>query len=52
MNTVIQFQLNKQKKEIIQSDFMVHWDNVNSLMQYPDRIGFDFDDTKQKLDLK
>ena len=44
--------LNKQKKEIIQSDFMVHWDNVNSLMQYPDRIGFDFDDTKTKIGFK
>ncbi len=44
--------LDQQKKEIIQSDFMAHWDNVNSLMQYPERVGFDFNDTKSKIGFK
>ena len=32
---------NKQTKENITADFIVTWDNVNTLMHYPDRESFD-----------
>ena len=42
----------KQKKEIIQADFIVNWNNVNSLMQYPERVGFDFNDKEIEIGFK
>ena len=39
----------KQNNQHIKANFMVHWDNVNSLMHYPDRIGFDLDQVKVKI---
>jgi len=44
--------LKDQTEEQVQADFMVHWDNVNSLLHYPDRVGFDFDDNKTKIGFK
>ena len=32
----------QQSQEEIDAVFMVHWDNVKTLMHYPDRQGFDF----------
>ena len=40
---------NKQKKEQIKAHFIVRWDNINSLMHYPDRIGFDLEQAKIKV---
>ena len=34
----------KQSKEMIDAVFMVSWDNVNVLMHYPNREGYDFPD--------
>ena len=34
--------VSKHTKENIAADFIVTWDNVNTLMHYPDREGFDF----------
>ena len=34
--------LEEQVKERISANFMVHWDNINTLMHYPDRKGYDF----------
>ena len=33
---------NKIKKEKIDASFLVTWDNINSIMHYPKREGFDF----------
>ena len=33
---------NKIKKEDIPANFLITWDNINTLMHYPDRDGFDF----------
>ena len=30
------------KKEKVNANFLVTWDNINSVMHYPDREGFDF----------
>ena len=38
-----------QKKEFVKADFMVRWENINSIMQYPDRLGFDFNNDKAKI---
>ena len=38
----------KQTQEKIDAVFMVHWDNVNAMMHYPDRKGFDFPDQYRK----
>ncbi len=32
----------KQIKENIAADFIVTWGNINTIMQYPDRKGYDF----------
>ena len=32
----------KHTRENIAADFIVTWDNVNTMMHYPDREGFDF----------
>ena len=32
----------QQSQEEIDAVFMVHWDNVNNMMHYPKREGFDF----------
>jgi hypothetical protein len=32
----------EHKKENIAADFIVTWNNVNTIMHYPDRDGFDF----------
>ena len=32
----------KIKKEKIEANFLVTWDNINTLMHYPDREGYDF----------
>ena len=34
--------VNKVVKEKVNANFLVTWDNINSLMHYPDREGFDF----------
>ena len=34
--------VSKQTKENIAADFIVTWDNVNTIMHYPEREGFDF----------
>ena len=34
--------VSKHTKENIAADFIVRWDNVNTIMHYPDREGFDF----------
>lgn len=34
----------EQSEEKIDAIFMVHWDNVNTMMHYPNRMGFDFPD--------
>ena len=34
--------VSKHTKENIAADFIVTWENVNTLMQYPNREGFDF----------
>ena len=34
----------KQSLEEINAIFMVNWDNINTMMHYPDREGFDFPD--------
>tara|TARA_Y100000588_G_C13963560_1_gene799790 strand:- start:207 stop:542 length:336 start_codon:yes stop_codon:yes gene_type:complete len=33
---------NKIKKEQIDANFLVTWDNINTIMHYPDREGYDF----------
>ena len=38
----------KQYHEEIDAIFMVHWDNVSSMMYYPNRKGFDFPDQFKK----
>ena len=38
----------KQSKEEIDAVFMVHWDNVNTMMHYPNRKEFDFPDQYRK----
>jgi len=32
----------KQKKVEIESNFLITWDNIRTIMHYPDREGFDF----------
>jgi len=32
----------KNKKEIIDANFLVSWNNVKNIMHYPDREGYDF----------
>ena len=39
---------NEQYQEEIEAIFMVHWDNVNTIMHYPNRKGFDFPDQYRK----
>ena len=34
--------VSKHRKENITADFIVTWDNVNTIMHYPNREGFDF----------
>ena len=34
--------VSKHIKENIAADFIVTWDNVNTIMHYPEREGFDF----------
>ena len=34
--------VSKHRKENISADFIVTWDNVNTIMHYPEREGFDF----------
>ena len=34
--------ITEQKKEEITANFIVTWDNVNTIMHYPAREGFDF----------
>tara|TARA_B110000438_G_C15167123_1_gene374346 strand:- start:10 stop:345 length:336 start_codon:yes stop_codon:yes gene_type:complete len=34
--------INEVVKEKVNANFLVTWDNINSLMHYPDREGFDF----------
>ena len=34
--------VSKQTKENIAADFIVTWDNVNTIMHYPEREGYDF----------
>ena len=34
--------VSKHTKENIAADFIVTWDNVNTIMHYPEREGFDF----------
>ena len=38
----------KQSTEEIDAVFMVHWDNVNTMMHYPGRKEFDFPDQYRK----
>ena len=33
---------NQIKKENIPANFLITWDNINTLMHYPDREGYDF----------
>mgnify|MGYP006103324853 FL=1 len=33
---------NKIKKEQIDANFLVTWDNINTIMHYPNRDGYDF----------
>ena len=32
----------KMKKEIIIANFLITWDNINTIMHYPGREGYDF----------
>ena len=34
--------VSEHTKENIAADFIVRWDNVNTIMHYPEREGFDF----------
>ena len=38
----------KQSQEEIDAVFMVNWDNINTMMHYPNRMGFDFPDQYRK----
>jgi len=38
----------EQSKEEIEAVFMVHWDNINTMMHYPGREGYDFPDQFKK----
>ena len=38
----------KQTQENITAVFMVQWNNINTMMHYPDRAGFDFPNEFQK----
>ena len=40
--------LDKQSQEEIDAVFMVNWDNVNTIMYYPNRQGFDFPNQHRK----
>ena len=31
-----------KKEEEVDANFLVRWDNINSIMHYPDRDGYDF----------
>ena len=39
---------NRQSQEEIDAIFMVHWDNVNTMMHYPNRKGYDYPDPFRK----
>ena len=41
--------ISKQTKEEIAADFIVTWDNVNTVMHYPERKGFDFPSEFNKI---
>ena len=34
--------VSQHKKENIAADFIVTWNNINTIMHYPEREGFDF----------
>ena len=36
--------ISEQKKENISADFVVTWNNINTIMHYPNREGYDFPD--------
>ena len=38
----------EQTQEEIDAVFIVQWDNINSMMHYPNRTGFDFPDQFEK----
>ena len=38
----------QQSQEEIDAVFMVHWDNVNTMMHYPNRKGYDLPDQFRK----
>mgnify|MGYP001212856053 CR=1 FL=1 len=39
----------QQYQEDIDAVFMVHWDNINTLMHYPNRKGFDFPEQHRRI---
>ena len=41
----------KHSRENIAANFVVTWDNVNTIMHYPDREGFDFPSEFKKMKL-
>ena len=40
--------VSEQTKEQVPANFIVTWDNVNTIMHYPEREGFDFPDMFKK----
>ena len=34
--------VNEHSTEDVKADFLVQWDNINTIMHYPDREGFDY----------
>ena len=43
--------VSKHTKENIAPDFVVTWDNVNTIMHYPERDGYDFPSEFEKMKL-
>ena len=41
-NLLVLYNNVKNKEEKISADFIVTWDNINIIMHYPGRIGYDF----------
>ena len=41
----------KHTRENIDANFVVTWDNVNTIMHYPNREGFDFPSEFKKMKL-
>ena len=43
--------IKQHTRENIDADFVVTWDNVNTIMHYPNREGFDFPSEFEKMKL-